>query len=209
MLKLKNIDLIIIDCVNPNEAIQTLNICTSGIEFGNSIIFTDKNIRPEKHNHIKIPNLNNIHQYSDFCLKLNKYIDNDYVLIVQNDGFILNASLWNDIFLKYDYIGAPWRHTCQIEQKVGNGGFSLRSKKFLQFSSNFDTTNNEPEDNFLCIRKYNEAIDFGIKYAKSKIANYFAFEYPNIIEEIFHPERHFGFHGKHNLDVAYKYIKNK
>ena len=36
--------------------------------------------------------------------ELNNYIDTDFVLIVQHDGFIINPSSWNDDFLK---IGWP------------------------------------------------------------------------------------------------------
>lgn len=43
--------------------------------------------------------------------ELNKYIETDYVLIVQYDGFILNPKAWMDEFLEYDYIGAPWWYT--------------------------------------------------------------------------------------------------
>jgi hypothetical protein len=39
---------------------------------------------------IKIENIDTIEKYSDFCLKLSDYLDNDYVLLVQNDGFIVN-----------------------------------------------------------------------------------------------------------------------
>ena len=209
MLKLKNVDLIIIDCINPEQAVKTLDICSENIEFGNSIIFTHENIETNNHEIVKITNLDSIEKYSDFCLKINNYIDNDYVLIVQNDGFILNPELWSDVFLNYDYIGAPWMQTSEIRQKVGNGGFSLRSKKFLNFSSFYETTNGIPEDNFLCINKYQDAIDFGIVYAKTKIANQFAFELPNMCCEIFNPSKHFGFHGKHNLEIVSKYIKNR
>lgn len=208
MIELRNIDLIIIDCLEPLKAVDTLDICTKNILFGNSIVFTDKKINSGLHNLIKIDKIDTIEKYSDFCLTLNNYINNEYVLIVQNDGFILNASLWNDDFFKYDYIGAPWKQTCMIGQKVGNGGFSLRSKKFLEFSCSFETTEGIPEDNFLCIHNYHAALDYGINYAESFVANNFAFEYPNIYRENFYPENHFGFHGKHHLEVVHKYIKN-
>ena len=54
------------------------------------------------------------------------------MLIIQHDGFILNHKAWDNEFLNYDYIGAPvyWMGNKLIE--VGNGGFSLRSKKLLK-----------------------------------------------------------------------------
>lgn len=38
-------------------------------------------------------------------------------------------------FMEYDYIGAPWTHTASMEfpsVKIGNGGFSLRSKHYME-----------------------------------------------------------------------------
>ena len=43
--------------------------------------------------------------YSDFCIqKMVDYIDTDFMLIFQNDGFILDSNLWLDEFFDYDYI---------------------------------------------------------------------------------------------------------
>ena len=83
-------------------------------------------------------------------MNLNNYIDSDFVLIIQDDGHIVNPHLWDNEFLNYDYIGAPWPNNkkwknrfSKYDEKVssniirnfnlnniGNGGFSLRSKNF-------------------------------------------------------------------------------
>jgi hypothetical protein len=207
MLYLENIDLININCVDPIESSKVLDLCTKQIKFNKSILFTDKQIDSD-HEIQLIDPITNIEQYSDFCLSLTNYIDNEFVLIVQNDGFILNGNKWNNDFLKYDYIGAPWMQTKVIGQKVGNGGFSLRSKKFLDFSNLFQTTNSEPEDNFLCLTKYYEALQYGCVYAPSNVASNFAYEYPHNLSDRFNLKDLFGFHGKHNLFEAYKHIKN-
>jgi hypothetical protein len=59
-------------------------------------------------------------------------------MIAQWDGFIRDVSLWDDEFLKYDYIGAPWPSSVlmpgvPVQFNVGNGGFCIRSKKLLDF----------------------------------------------------------------------------
>ena len=36
--------------------------------------------------------------------RLASYIETDFVLIVQYDGFVLHAQAWDDDFLNYDYI---------------------------------------------------------------------------------------------------------
>jgi hypothetical protein len=77
--------------------------------------------------------------YSNFILyHLHRYLESDFVLLMQQDGFILNPDAWDDAFLDYDYLGAPWpsdlswvRPGCQ----VGNGGFSLRSRRLATLTS--------------------------------------------------------------------------
>lgn len=81
--------------------------------------------------------LSSSNQYSSFILyDLVDYIRTEHVLIIQYDGFILNPDKWTDDFLKYDYIGAPWPNNFVTYsgdiQQVGNGGFSLRSRKLLE-----------------------------------------------------------------------------
>lgn len=72
--------------------------------------------------------------------KLHQFIETDFILNIQADGFVTNASKWTDDFLKYDYIGAPWAKPQQYGKdstagvRVGNSGFSLRSQRFHQLS---------------------------------------------------------------------------
>ena len=205
MISLQNIDLMLIDCLDSEKAIETLKICTAKIKFGNVFFVTDKKTKTD-FTKVSISSIKTIEQYSDFCLKLNKYTNNDFLLIVQNDGFILNPELWDNLFLSFDYIGAPWKHTYVTGQKVGNGGFSLRSKRFLNFASKFDTTNGVPEDNFLCLDKYHDAINFGIKFADVHLASKFAYEHYNDYATSFNPKNHFGFHGKLNLPKVNDFI---
>lgn len=153
-----------------------------------------------------ILSINNLIDYNTFMVeKINEFVKTDYVMIVQSDGFITNPHLWKNEFLNYDYIGAPWPwyNVC------GNGGFCIRSKKFIQASSElkYNKTHPEysecPEDNFLCLPQYNRSLfeNKGIKFADVKTALDFSFEhpikqYPNHIKS-----NSFGFHGKHNIDI--------
>jgi hypothetical protein len=126
-------------------------------------------------------------------------ISTDYVLIVQSDGFIINPQKWKDCFLNYDYIGAPW----PWHNVVGNGGFCLRSKKFLDLSSKlvYDSTHPEyhycPEDYFLCVLNRNYFIDNNCLFPSLETALSFSFEHPipGINKNM---KDSFGFHGKHN-----------
>jgi hypothetical protein len=50
--------------------------------------------------------------------------------VIQWDGYVVNAEAWDPAFLDCDYIGAKW-YWHDPGTRVGNGGFSLRSRKLL------------------------------------------------------------------------------
>ena len=142
------IDIISVNCLNPLESLKALDYSTKILKFNNSYLFTHEKINSTKHKVINIDKFNSITDYSDFILGIGNYVDSEYVLIVQDDGYIINPKKWTNEFLAYDYIGAPWpgqyswrkRWKNETYQKayinskknrIGNGGFSLRSRKFL------------------------------------------------------------------------------
>jgi hypothetical protein len=104
-----------------------------------------------------------------------KYIETDYVLIIHADGYVVNAWAWDDRWLKYDYIGATWGY--KDNMNVGNGGFTLRSKKLLNVIKDYDVPHGTIEDDFICrkIRKELE-VKHGIKFAPEEVANKFSIE---------------------------------
>ena len=94
----------------------------------------------------RLPNIEVIHihvpAFVDFqndltniCLNLTpRVVSTDFNLIVQPDGFAVNPQAWDDRFWEYDYIGASWPWMWGGGPYwggpiVGNGGFSLRSRK--------------------------------------------------------------------------------
>ena len=92
--------------------------------------------------------IKNMKDYSRFMIyNLNEHVDSDFALTIQHDGFIINPNAWRDDFLDYDYIGAPWPWREQgfvtpfgEHISVGNGGFSLRSKKLLELPTKVEAT---------------------------------------------------------------------
>lgn len=111
--------------------------------------------------------------YSKFCIRgMHKYVNTSHALVVQYDGFVLNGQAWTDDFLKYDYIGAPFNPS----GIVGNGGFSLRSKKLMEWISKQDWPDFHPEDSCICIRHRFELENAGFRFAKLGIAQRFAIE---------------------------------
>jgi hypothetical protein len=225
MKKLSNIDLISINCVDPYQSAAALNYCQRFFEFGNTILVTHQDIDVGD---IELHLIDKLdwNQYNDHVLKLIEHTSNEYVLLIQDDGHIVNPNLWDDNFLKYDYIGAPWPFeeswiSLQSEQqrdymkqnfqknRVGNGGFSLRSRKFLEFSSQYKSCDGHGEDSFLCTRKYEDAIEYGIKFAPFELAIKFSYENPCIefgtswnTSIVFDKEKHFGWHGKNFSNTA-------
>ena len=90
-------------------------------------------------------------EYS-FLFKQNFFynkIPTETFLVFQTDTIIFekNKELIN-IFLKYDYVGAPWGSSVKgINNFVGNGGLSLRKKsKMLEIIKNDIDKYNLPED---------------------------------------------------------------
>jgi hypothetical protein len=83
---------------------------------------------------------------------------------------------------------------------VGNGGFSLRSKKLVHAASALYplVQGDEAEDLFLC-RKMRVDLEgnFGVHFAPEPIADHFSTEYKNS------RFASFGFHGVHNLPQIY------
>jgi hypothetical protein len=159
---------------------------------------------------ISIWKLGNVGEYSNFCMKiLNRYINTDFCMIMQDDGFIINPNLWDDQFLTYDYIGAPWPiglGTTTAETQVGNGGFSIRSKRFLEFSSSlFPTMQNE--DKYILDTNRRALNSANLKIAPVELAKKFSVEISIDNKHVL--KNCFGFHAKHLLPEAVKYIKQK
>jgi hypothetical protein len=187
-LNLKNTTLVCLECVDLSRAIRAVDKCLDVADFHDVKLF--QSFYRDKSNYI-FP-VTDLEQYSKFMLKnLNYHINSEFALVVQYDGFIVEPNSWTDKFFKYDYIGAPWWYD---DNNVGNGGFSLRSKKLLEECSKFDFGDTcFPEDDVLCraFRKDFEAK--GIKWAPENIAAQFSWE-GNIKYPVYGGS--FGFHGK-------------
>jgi len=177
MKKLKNVELLLIDCYNYGAAVTSLNKSMQQCEFGSVKFFTDIDIEIEGIEVIKIDSLRSKEEYSNFVVKeLYKYIELDYVLITQHDAWVLDKDAWNDDFFNYDYIGAPWLYI--DGRNVGNGGFSLRSKKLQDIlGRNPEIEMVSPEDEIIG-RLYRNFLEqrYDIKFPTEEVADAFAFE---------------------------------
>ncbi len=193
-MNLKDITICSIDCVTPDMAAEAINISSRKISFGDAILFSNKVISGQFRS-VEIPKINSREEYSKFVIEsLIDYVDTQFVLIVQWDGYVTAPHSWEPSFLGYDYIGARWPwHKDGLS--VGNGGFSLRSKKlmqeFLGLKADIDYSLNE--DEIICRAFRLELEKKNIKFASAEIADKFSYE-----RELPDVET-FGFHGFFNM----------
>ena len=194
MPPLDRVTLCCIDCVNHDLALAALDQCLRKCTFARALFVTDRAISYEGVETVLIPTLDSRDAYSHFVIKeLGQYVDTDFVLLIQWDGYVLNGAAWSDEFLAYDYIGAKWTwhrdgHT------VGNGGFSLRSKRLLDALRDPHIVPLPLEDEAICrtYRGYLEA-QHGIRFAPEPVADRFSFEASSFSAVPF------GFHGLFNF----------
>lgn len=206
-LNLKNITAVIVDGFNPaNKNAKVLNYCANLCNFYSLQLFSfEKPSTPYNFEFIEIGKINYL-QYSEFVIKeLPKYIKSDYVLILNHDGYIVNINAWDDNFLSYDYIGGPWHPGTLPNTRVGNGGFSLRSKRLLDRCMKEDFTLHSLNDDVMICSIHKNLLELDdIKFAPLEVAA--KFSWAGHIPEIHRDWKEcFGAHiGKPNYEVEYK-----
>ena len=131
--------------------------------------------------------------YSQFMLRgLAEHISTSHALCIQWDGFVLKGSAWKAEFLEYDYIGAVWPHF-HDRYNVGNGGFSLRSRRLLNACRNLSFDPHDGEDVIICRLQRSRLEEQGLRFAPEEVARQFSYERTQPTG------REFGFHGVFNL----------
>ena len=210
--KLPDVTLLAITSTEMDEAQISMRISLHNIKFAKSRLLCSS--PPKKKypdiEYVPIEPLKSVDMYNRIVFQdLHKYFETSHCLIVQADSFVVNSDLWKDEFLKYDYIGGPWPNKIEVKpdlilnlekNPVGNGGFSLRSRKLVETTSkiNFQSLNfpMKAEDVVICHYLYQEMIDNGIRFAPPELAAQFSMEN---IENLYGQNVNsvFGFHGKH------------
>lgn len=219
--KLENVTLLGIDCVNMDRLVQAAEICQKDFDFANVKLLSS--IQSTHPSVVQIDEIKTTEEYSRFIIaELDAYVDTSHVLIIQYDGFILNPDAWDDEFLEYDYIGAPWlvRNVSVNrfgfpkellgQHVVGNGGFSLRSKKLTALCGKLSCENffekYHPEDVVICVKNRKFLEDKGIRFAPVALAKSFSFEAEN--DANYSWDGQFGFHGLRWTDISKWLVKN-
>lgn len=187
----KDITLFVIDNKNHELAKFAIQKTLQNLDCKEVITYSDRPIL-EGAKHIPLRKEISLYDYSYIVLKqMWSHIETEHVLILHYDGMAINGQLWDDNWLKYDYIGAIWPWPIN-GRDMGNGGFSLRSRRLLDACKDVKIQLNGPADNedtAICVdyRPYLES-RYGIQYAPRDVAGKFS-------TENFYQEPSFGFHG--------------
>lgn len=150
-------------------------------------------------------------------------VHTSHFLIQQYDGWVINPSVWTPFFLAFDYIGATWPWITEGGNRVGNGGFSLRSTHLMRYllAHRDEYPVRHPEDAQIC-ELYRGALELngGFHWADEGIADKFSVEHAAWDAQ----SPPFGFHDirnwpkvlngdelRHRLDLAERseYVRNK
>lgn len=191
MINLKDITLLTVTSVEIDDTVEVLKHSMQGLNFAKVKFIS--HIKPQNLpadiEYCKCDKISSLEAYSKFMIyELAKYVDTPYCLTIHRDGFVVNPEMWRGSFLDYDYIGAPWpvdnafKTEDGIYERVGNGGFSFRSKKLLEMPSKlnlkFEEFNNcKHEDVMLCVQYKKVLEEHGIKFADIEEAKYFSHEF--------------------------------
>jgi Protein of unknown function (DUF5672) len=190
-LALPQVTLCAATSVNVEATFRALEASLGQVDFADCLLFTDSPVQP-RHPAIRvvpIQRLVSAQAYSEFLFKhLADHVATSHCLVVQWDGHVLDAGRWDAAFLNHDFIGASWPHF-RDGHNVGNGGFSLRSRRLLQMCQSPRFRVAHPED--ITIGRTHRAWleSHGLRFASSALADRFS------AERAGDPLNSFGYHG--------------
>lgn len=221
-LQLPNVTLVAMTSVKVMETVKAMKYSMRGIDFGDAVFISH-------HKPLYLPKtirfgytskLTNIDHFNYKMLyELGDYIHTDYAMIVHYDGFVVHPEMWQDAFLEYDYIGAPWpdpkddftyRDINGNLQRVGNS-VGIRSKRIIDFPKKegipFEADHGYfHEDGFLCVKNRHLVEAAGMKIAPIEVAKYYSHE--TMIPEI-EGITPFAFHKWAGTNADYPKFKGK
>lgn len=188
---LPQVTLVAVTSVNLPATIKALEASMAQIAFGACKLLSDVcPIRlPAGVEHVQISRLTSAVAYTDFMLReLADHVETPHCLVIQWDGHVLDSSQWRPEFLEYDYIGATWPQFGD-GRNVGNGGFSLRSRRLIDACRARGFDHFHPEDLAIGRRNRPWLEAQGMRFAPSALAERFS------AERAGDPASSFGYHG--------------
>ncbi|SFG19796.1 hypothetical protein SAMN05518801_11017 [Novosphingobium sp. CF614] len=197
-LALPQVTLCAVTSVNVAATVRALEASLEQVAFAACRLLTDVPVRPH-HPEIEVVLIGRLASsaaYSDFLLtQLVDHVKTSHCLVTQWDGHLLDANRWQAQFLDCDYIGASWPQFGDGHD-VGNGGFSLRSRRLLEACRAPQFLPLHPEDVAIGRTNRDWLEGQGMRFAPRDLADLFAAERTGDIETAF------GYHGVFNMPRA-------
>lgn len=203
-LSLASVTLVAIDTFNPQRTASAMKKMAQSVEFKESVLVTC----PEKafdDRSVKvlpvIPTDARIERERFLITRITEAFSTSHCLHVEWDSGIRNVAAWDNAWLQYDFIGAPWpsgmtvkgfpritENTC-----VGNTGFCLISKRFAdalaKISNPSEYQVNKACDIYIAVVLRPALERLGLKFAPRSVAEKFSCEGRRYSAQ-------FGWHGK-------------
>lgn len=205
MLELPDVTLVLVETREHDLGQAALEDCERLVRFGDVVVFTDRpsQFMTRGRRIVTVPDWPTKVGWSQhFWYGVAPHIHTSHALGIQWDSWVVAPEMWQDKFLQYDYIGAPWWYNDGCN--VGNGGFCLRSTKFMRYirknRARFPCLHAADDD--LYCRKYRPWLQSeGFEWAPEIVAKDFAFECVRVPADL----RSFGFHAAFNFDYGCEY----
>lgn len=202
MLELPDVTLVLIETREHDLAELALRDCERKVVFGDVLVFTDRVSQFQRADRrvIPVPDWDKKIGWSKcFWMDVPLHVRTSHALCIQWDSWVVDTGAWQDEFLQYDFVGAPWWY--QDGLNVGNGGFCLRSARMMRYirknRSSYPVVT-DLDDDLFC-RRYRPGLQAaGFEWAPEPIAQAFAFEIVRPNKE----QRHFGFHAVYNFNYG-------
>lgn len=178
------------------QTLEAIEKARQSIRFGDVLFVCDRPAEMPSGQGVRVAKVDALRSREDYSevvqTQLADLVETSFVMIVQWDGYPTRPANWTDEFLDYDYIGAVWPQF-STDMAVGNGGFSLRSRKLLQACTDPRFKPGHPEDVVICHANRPLLEQYGIKFAPPELARRFSYERER------KSEKALGFHGLFNM----------
>lgn len=185
-----------------NRIKKSLTYMVNFFDFYEVIVISPENPEIEGVTYIHTDGIS-YYEYNKWCLhNLSDYVTTDFCLLFQDDGFPLNPDMWRDEFYDYDYVGAPIRTDSGLqynEEQIGGGGFTLRSKKLLEYTKTIPfpkegEMSHPNEDTMIVFTYRDDIVARGLKICPHNIARNFVIQ--TALDENHTLYNTFGYHGR-------------
>jgi hypothetical protein len=194
-LELPSVTLVGLDLFNPIPTLRAMWFSMRQVTFTEAVIVTSRPLNV--HGGLRgVRNLVYPHGWRKedrlvrehyLVTKLHEAFTTPHCLHIEGDSSVANPAAWEDSWLDYDFIGAPWpwpydepgQTPCRAENCVGNTGFALMSRALCVSAAKYPT--NDPaklriSDGYLCRELRPKLEADGIRFAPEAVAERFSCE---------------------------------